>query len=206
MSSFFARAVFRLRAWIDDWLQAPRRVAWRLLGMQLGRGSRLKRVHVTWPHQVCLGQRCVVEHDVYFKFDGIYVPGPRIVFGDDVFIGCGTEFNIRVAIRVGDHALIASGCRFIDHDHGYSRRSQPMGLQADGAEAAIHIEDDVWIGANAVVLKGVTIGRGAIVAAGSVVTRSVGPYEIWGGVPARKLRNRPDEVSPTMPMHEAVPA
>ena len=68
-----------------------------------------------------------------------------------------------------------------------------MAKQVDGGEDAIILEDDVWIGVNAVVLKGVTIGRGAIVAAGSVVTKSIGAYEIWAGVPARKIRVRPDE-------------
>ena len=87
----------------------------------------------------------------------------------------------------------------------WSRLIEVQGFGQRYVDAHGATQGNVAIGANAVVLKGVTIGRGAIVAAGSVVTRSVGPYEIWGGVPARKLRNRPDEVSPTMPMHEAVP-
>jgi acetyltransferase-like isoleucine patch superfamily enzyme len=66
----------------------------------------------------------------------------------------------------------------------------PMNQQTTGAEAEIVLEDDVWLGANVVVLKGVRIGRGAIVAAGAVVTRSVPGFEIWGGVPARRLGER----------------
>ncbi len=83
------------------------------------------------------------------------------------------------------------GLRSVDHDHAFSSKDVPMGKQPGGAEARIDIEQDVWIGANVVVLNGVRISRGAIVAAGSVLTRSVGAYEIWGGVPARKLRERP---------------
>lgn len=60
-----------------------------------------------------------------------------------------------------------------------------------GRDCEFNIRQGFEIGANVVVLKGVTIGRGAIIAAGSVLTRSVGEYEIWGGVPARKLRDRP---------------
>ena len=67
-----------------------------------------------------------------------------------------------------------------------------MAQQTTGGEKAITLEDDVWIGAEAVILKGVTIGRGAIVAAGSVVTKSVGAYEIWGGIPAKKIGMRPE--------------
>ena len=192
MSALFARIVFRLRALARDNLAArPRTLLWRAAGLRAGPGTLLPRIHVTWPHQVAFGARCTLEPDSAFKFDGIYRPGPALRFGDDVFIGRGCEFNIRQSIAVGSHCLIASGCRFIDHDHGFADRSAPMAHQADGVEAAIAIADDVWIGANAVVLKGVTIGRGAIVAAGAVLTKSVGAHEIWGGNPARKLRDRP---------------
>ncbi len=192
MSSLFARVLFRLRAVTRERLVArPRTLLWRAAGLHVGAGTLLPRIHVTWPHQVAFGARCTLEPDSAFKFDGVYRPGPALRFGDDVFIGRGCEFNIRQAISVGAHGLIASGCRFIDHDHGFSDRTVPMARQADGAEAAIAIAEDVWIGANVVVLKGVTIGRGAIIAAGAVLTTSVGAYEIWGGVPARKLRDRP---------------
>jgi acetyltransferase-like isoleucine patch superfamily enzyme len=150
----------------------------------------LPRVRVTWPHQVSLGAECVLEHDLYFKYDGIYAPGPSIVLRDRVFVGFGCEFNVRQRVEIGEDCLIASGCKFIDHDHGSSRLDVPMSRQADGPEAAITLGPDVWLGVNVVVLKGVTIGRGAIVAAGAVVTQSIPEYEIWGGVPARKLRQR----------------
>ena len=159
--------------------------------MQVGAGTLLGRLHATWPHQVRLGRRCRLEPGVVFKFDGHYRAGPSLVFGDGVFIGTGCEFNIRAGLQVGRDGLIASGCRFIDHDHGFASRTEPMNRQDDGAEAPIRLDDDVWIGANCVVLKGVQVGRGAIVAAGSVLTRSVPAYEIWGGVPARRLRERP---------------
>ena len=61
-----------------------------------------------------------------------------------------------------------------------------MREQVGGTEAAIVLDRDVWLGANVVVLKGVTIGRGAIIAAGAVVNQNVPEFEIWGGVPARR--------------------
>ena len=193
MSSLFDRVVYRLRANVDAWFVAgPRTRYWRLLGMRCGEGTLLPRLHVTWPHQVAVGARCVLEPDIYFKFDGIWRPGPSITIGDDSFIGAGCEFNIRQGIVIGPHALIGSGCRFVDHDHGFASRAVPMARQATGSEAAITLEEDVWIGAEAVILKGVTIGRGAIIAAGSVVTKSVGAFEIWGGLPARKIGMRPE--------------
>ncbi len=158
--------------------------------MQIGPGTLLPDLHVTWPHQVSLGENCTLEHDIYFKFDGIWAPGPSIIIHDHVFIGFGCEFNVRQRVEIGADCLIASGCKFIDHDHGNTRRDIAMNQQHHGAEAAIVVEEDVWIGANAVVLKGARIGRGAIVAAGAVVTTGIAPFEIWGGIPARKLADR----------------
>jgi acetyltransferase-like isoleucine patch superfamily enzyme len=191
MSSGADRAAFRLRANAARMVAHFRTAWWRSLGMQIGAGTLLPKVHVTWPHQLSLGQKCALEHDIYFKYDGIWQPGPSIVIGDRVFIGFGCEFNVRRGVTIGADCLIASGCKFVDHDHGIARRDVPMKEQADGTEAEIAIGDDVWLGANAVVLKGVRIGRGAIIAAGAVVTKPVGEYEIWGGVPARLIGNRP---------------
>lgn len=158
--------------------------------MQIGRGTLLPKVHVTWPHQVSLGEDCRLEHEIYFKFDGIYAPGPSIVIRDRVFLGFGCEFNIRKRIEIGDDCLIGSGAKFVDHDHGSDARDRPMNQQTSGAEADIVIAPDVWLGANVVVLKGVRIGRGAIVAAGAIVTKDIAEFEIWGGVPARKISER----------------
>lgn len=188
----FPRVVFRLRQFVSGGIVGHLRLLyWRALGLHAGRNVSLRRIAATWPHQVRIGSDSVIEQDVVFKFDGTWCPGPRIVFGDGAFIGARCEFNIRVGLTVGRHALIASGCCVVDHDHGFASRAEPMSHQADGAEAAIAIGDDVWIGANVVILKGVAIGTGAIVGAGSVVTRSVGAYEIWAGSPARKIGVRP---------------
>lgn len=175
------RYLARLRGWL-------RGLGYQALGMQLGRGTVLPRLRVTWPHQVAIGTNCNLEHDIYFKFDGIWRPGPTIKIGNDVFIGSGCEFNARCEVAIGDNSLIASGCRFIDHDHGTAlgelMRNQP------GPEKPIRIGQDVWLGCNVVVLKGIEIGDGAIVAAGAVVTKSILPREIWAGIPARKIGQR----------------
>ena len=190
MSATSDRAAFRLRARTASLLAQGRTAWWRALGMQINPGTLLPTIHVTWPHQVSLGAHCHLEHDIYFKFDGTWAPGPSIVIGDRVFIGFGCEFNARKRIQLGADCLVASGCKFIDHDHGTSARDLPMNQQTGGVEEEIVLENDVWLGANVIVLKGVRIGRGAIIAAGAVVTKSVAPFEIWGGVPARQLGER----------------
>jgi acetyltransferase-like isoleucine patch superfamily enzyme len=157
--------------------------------MRMGTGTSVARVSVGWPHQVAVGRDSQLLDGVVLDYcHGTWRPGPSITIGDRCYVGRGAEFNCRLRITVGDDCLIAAGCRFVDHDHGMAV-GHPMRVQ-DGPEATITVEDDVWLGSNVVVLKGVTIGRGAVVAAGAVVNWSIPAYEIWGGVPAKRLGTR----------------
>lgn len=157
-------------------------------GMKIGTGTFLAGINVTWPHQVAIGNYCKFEDGVYLKFDGLWKKGPSIFFGDRIFVGMGCEFNATDKITIGNDALIASGCRFIDHNHGTGK--DRLMREQKSSSAPIHIGNDVWLGCNVVVLQGVKIGDGAIVAAGAVVTKSVPAMEIWGGVPAKKIGDK----------------
>src|SRR5260221_345194 len=86
---------------------------------------------------------------------------------------------------------IANNCKFVNPDHICTDWRKPIGLQGK-PQPKIVIEDDVWIGINAIILPKVTIGRGAIIAAGAVVTKDVEPYAVVGGVPARLIKYRFD--------------
>lgn len=188
-SDLMRKTAFRLRAMANGRIFAPlRRLYWCAQGMAIGHNTAVPRIQVTWPHQVQIGSNCVLEPDIFFKFDGICKPGPSILIGDHTFLGRGCEFNISGQIHIGNHCLVASGVKFIDHDHGLAldalMRLQPC------TQSPIVLADDVWIGANAIILKGTSIGVGAIVAAGAVVRSDVAPYDIVGGVPARVLKNR----------------
>jgi acetyltransferase-like isoleucine patch superfamily enzyme len=182
--SFF---IFRFR-YLKKWVNLINNLCFMLAGMKIGTGTYLAKIEVTWPHQVKLGNNCLVEHGVYFHYDGLYKHGPSICIGDNVFVGNLTEFNITDKISIGKDCLIASGCRFIDHNHGVDLGTLIRKQLAPKAE--IFLADDVWLGCNVVVLKGVNIGEGAIVAAGSVVTKSIPTNEIWGGVPAKFIKKR----------------
>jgi acetyltransferase-like isoleucine patch superfamily enzyme len=160
-----------------------------LQGCSIGAKTALPTVFMTWPHQVRLGERCIIEQGVYFKFDGIWSPGPSIVIDDRCFIGAFCEFNIRRHIRIGADSAIASGCKFIDHDHGITGQRLD---ETPGKEVPINLGRNVWLGVNVVVLKGVTIGDGAVVGAGAVVIKSIPAGEIWAGVPAVKIGIRPE--------------
>ena len=111
----------------------------------------------------------------------VYI-GPHALFlctESQIFIGNKVLFGPHVTIIGGDHRITDVG-RFI-----YDVLDKHPEDDQD-----VHIEDDVWIGTNTTLLKGVTVGRGAVVAAGALVTKDVPPYAIVGGVPAKVLKYR----------------
>jgi len=127
-----------------------------------------------------------VEHD---PMNPTLVPA-QLEIGSHTYIG--EMNNIRAAgiTRIGAHCLIAQGVSIIGSNHAMEV-GLPMGSQPSRQDKlGVVLEDDVWIGANACILPGVTIGRGAVVAAGSVVTRSVAPYTIVAGIPAKVIKHR----------------
>ena len=112
----------------------------------------------------------------------IYAP-EQLEFGDQVDVGEFTHIRANGGIRIGSRVLIAANVTITTREH-------PVELPRWGVtkDAPIVIEDDVWIGAGAVLLPGVTIGKGAVVAAGAVVTASVDPFTVVAGVPARPIK------------------
>jgi acetyltransferase-like isoleucine patch superfamily enzyme len=165
-----------------------RRIFFRFMGMKIASGVFIPKLYINWPHQVSIDKNCILEHGIYFKYAGIWTKGPCIVIGEQVFIGAECEFNILCGIKISKYANIASGCKFIDHDHG-TQAGILMGPQA-AVKQEIVIGKDAWLGCNVLVLKGVNIGDGAVVAAGAVVTKSIPANEIWGGVPAKYIKTR----------------
>jgi acetyltransferase-like isoleucine patch superfamily enzyme len=189
MSMLLQRVLFRLEERVFSLIASPwRKTWWRLRGMQIGTDTKCPRTKMNWPHQVALGDRVILQEDVSFFYDSYWKPGPSIRIGDDSFVGRGCEFNVRASVRVGRRCLIAAGCKFIDQNHQFASRA----MIADQArtEAPIVIEEGAWLGANVVVLAGVTIGAGAVIGACALVNRSVPAGEIWAGVPARKIGSR----------------
>jgi acetyltransferase-like isoleucine patch superfamily enzyme len=165
-----------------------RTLIYKFYGMQIGNETFLPTINVTWPHQVKIGNECILEPNIIFKYDGIWKPGPSITIEDNVFIGSNCEFNINTSITISKYSNIASGCKFIDHNHG-TKEGQLIGPQPSVKEKIV-IGKDVWLGCNCIILKGVIIGDGAVVGAGSVVVKSIPPNEIWAGVPAKYIKIR----------------
>lgn len=109
--------------------------------------------------------------------------GKNIHLGCGVFINAGCKFQDQGGIYLGDRVLVGQNVVLATLNHGMDPAHR-----GDLHPAPIHIGNDVWIGANATVLPGVTIGDGAVVAAGAVVTRDVPAMTVVGGVPARVIK------------------
>jgi carbonic anhydrase/acetyltransferase-like protein (isoleucine patch superfamily) len=115
----------------------------------------------------------------------------HIIIGERVAIN---EYNnLRAAggdIRIGNHCQIAQFCTLVASNHTVETAQYMIDAPWETSKVSIDIEEDVWIGANCVILPGVTIGRGAVIGAGAVVTKDVPAYSIYVGNPARFLRSR----------------
>ena len=137
-----------------------------------------------------------------YKWAGVKIRGRALIFGPltirpigcakNISIGDGTFLNTHIRfgcpsdpVTIGRNCLIGPNVMFETTNHslihvpnkGRSRFNQPITL-----------EDEVWIGAGAIILSGVTVGRGAVIAAGSVVTKDVSPMTLVGGIPAKVLK------------------
>ncbi|MGD9727947.1 MAG: DapH/DapD/GlmU-related protein [Nitrospiraceae bacterium] len=116
--------------------------------------------------------------------------GGAITIGSLTSVGIRCELTSYVAdIQIGSQVMIASNCRFFSYDHGMNPDviMQEQQLKTKGP---IIIEDDVWLGTGTIILSGVRIGKGAVIGAGSVVTKPVPPGTIAAGNPARILKRR----------------
>ena len=135
-----------------------------------GRGVYLRPLHCDFKGlwNLSIGDyTSITKGSVFYCTEAPLIIGKKVVFGP------------RPTIITGDHRIDVLGNYIVDNVDKLPENDQP-----------VIIEDDVWCGANVTILKGVTIGRGSVIAAGAVVTKPIPPYSIAGGVPARVLRRR----------------
>jgi acetyltransferase-like isoleucine patch superfamily enzyme len=176
----------------------------RLVGVLFLWGERLwRRIR-----ELCL-RPLFASYGSNFRFDpdGTY-SFHTISVGNDVNLGqrpilLATRSHIRIGNHVmfGPEVTIRGGNHRIDLVGRYMKSVTDAEKRSEDDQGVV-IEDDVWIGTRAIILHGVTIGRGAVVAAGAVVTKSVPPYAIVAGNPARVLRFRWDV--DTILVHEEI--
>lgn len=139
------------------------------------------KLHVIYPWVKYHGFVRIMKHTSFAKFN--IELGHNVQFGD--------YCNIANDAIIGNNVLFAGRvCCVQGNDHQYDVSGRTIWDSPRGKRSPLIVEDDVWVGHAATIVGGITIGRGAIIAAGGVVTKDVPPCEIWGGVPAKKIKDR----------------
>ncbi len=129
------------------------------------------------------GKRGNIDYGVYMRYM------KHIEIGDDVWINRNSQLYAShyfkdVKISIGNHVAVGPNVCFFAAGHDTSK------LSLDNVAKDIILKYYVWIGGNSIIMHGVTIGEGAVVAAGAVVVKDVEPYTIVGGIPAKKIKDR----------------
>lgn len=127
-----------------------------------------------------VGANVNIESHAYFT--------PDLRIGDNSGVGVRCELN--GPVRIGKDVLMGPETIVYTQNHKSSDLNMPIRVQGFEPIREVVIEDDVWIGRRVMVMPGVRIGKGSVIAAGAVVTKDVPPYSVVGGVPARVIKSR----------------
>jgi acetyltransferase-like isoleucine patch superfamily enzyme len=195
----------------------------RLYGGLLGRAGRGmiigRSVTLRGPAKIFLEDRVVLDEQVEISVrdEGgrvaigagthvsrgtiMHTRGGEIEIGPESSLGTNCRLGTTGTIRIGRYALFAAGCFIGGEDHPSDDPSIPMVKRPAVSRGGVTIGEDVWLGFQAIVLDGVTIGRGAIIGAGSLVTRDIPDLAVAMGTPAKVVRYRqgggnPEDESP----------
>lgn len=123
-------------------------------------------------------------------YPGVWIqPGMNLSVGDDVDFALDVLVTTKGGVTIGDRVLIGYRTAILSSNHNLPAKPNRV-FGAGHTYASVVIEDDVWIGCNVTILPGVTIGEGAVIAAGSVVTKDIPPFVIAGGIPAKIIKER----------------
>lgn len=159
----------------------PATAAWKV---------RLRAIR-TWFRIRLNGYRFLEVGEGFTCGDSLFVYPDHVKIADHVYLGRHSHLAGRITI--GNYCLVASYVAFVGGDHPIDVLGYPMCFSGGPHLVETVVEDDVWIGHGAIILQGMRIGEGSVVAAGSVVTKDVEPYSVVAGNPARRIRDRFDE-------------
>lgn len=155
-----------------------------------GAGSRLEpSAKLISPHLVKVGNNVhICEHAWLNAKDDRCDDKPTLSIGNGTYIGRFVHINAWQSVVIEDNVLLADRVFMSDADHNYENIEIPVRLQGDCFKGSIRLKEGCWLGIGVVILPGVTIGRNAVVAANSVVTKSVPDYAVVGGIPAKVIK------------------
>ncbi len=156
----------------------------RAFGMKIGRRCWLQGIE--WPLRmrgITIGDRAMLDRGITLLATN---DAARIVIGASAYLNRHSFIDASELVEIGDEAMIGPRCYIADHDHTFNATDAAGALPLRSAPTRIGAR--CWLGAHVVVLKGVTIGEGAVIGAGSVVTKSIPAKTVAVGSPARVIR------------------
>jgi acetyltransferase-like isoleucine patch superfamily enzyme len=154
-----------------------------------GKTSIEKRVNIRpffnakTPLKIILKNNTNLKHDILIQGSG------TLILGENSYVGSYSVIGVNNRIEIGNNVMIANAVSIRDTDHNFENLNINM-LEQGMQTAPVYIEDDVWLGHEVVITKGVTVHSGAIVAANAVVTKDVPENTIVGGVPTKIIKYR----------------
>lgn len=157
---------------------------------QFGSSSRIAPPFRFWGlDQVSLGEGVIIHRDCWIVIAGDKgVPAIKLVIGSHSGIGMGATIVAAQRVVLGENVLLARNVYIADHGHGFSDPDRPIMDQGIDNIKPVAIGRNSWLGQNAVVLPGVTIGEHCVIGANSVVNRSIPDFSIAVGTPARVVK------------------
>lgn len=163
----------------------------RVVCKEVGRGLKIERLPYIRGHgAIQIGHDVHLSGLINIQFGSQLADLPKVVIGSNTFIGHGFSARISESLSIGENCYIAGNVKIFDidghpQDYRLRREGKPVGAESI---APVCIGDDVWIGTNVIILKGVSIGSRSIVGAGSVVVKDIAPDVIASGNPARVIK------------------
>jgi acetyltransferase-like isoleucine patch superfamily enzyme len=194
------RALFALQGTVREAIAQAARIAWwtplflsrvetEAKGLRLDGGMP----QVLGPLRLRIGRDCRINGKTTFSGRPSTLPAPLLEIGDNVGVSWQTSISVGTLVSLGNNVRIAQRCFLAGYPgHPVDADDRAAGLPCTASQIGdIVLEDDVWLGTGVMVMPGVRIGRGTIVAAGSVVTRDLPAYVVAGGMPAKVIREIP---------------
>ncbi len=163
---------------------------WKWRFLKLGKRSIIRlSLQINNPRSIVIGSHVtIMNQSVLADLKPDIRQIPKIFIGDSCTIMYRFQCNAAESVRIGNNVLIASNVLITDSDHILEPGGIPVTINNRYISKPVIIEDNCWIGQNAVILKGVTVGHDSIVGANSVITKSIPPYSVAAGNPAKIIK------------------
>jgi acetyltransferase-like isoleucine patch superfamily enzyme len=186
----FSWATQRLSSyWFSRLLQISQQ--WKLFTMRKDIGFNTyidKTVQVNGWQSISIGHSSVISEDAWLNVNVRKKGIKHIEIGNNCYIGKRIVLSSAHQILVGDYCMAVQDCKFLGSDHIFNDPLSPYLTTGTTSEGVIKLESNVWLGAGVIIVGNVTIGRGSVIGAGSIVTSDILPFSIAVGVPCRIIK------------------